>query len=472
MTENPHQSAPATPGPWSPPPRSAYLPIPFCHRRCFYCDFPVVPLGDRADGASGPGAASIAAYLELLHREIGRSPAGPPLSTVYLGGGTPSMLTPNQVGGILEALARRFGLVPAAEISLEMDPASFDRPRLAGYLAAGVNRVSLGGQSFDDAVLASLGRRHRRADLLEAAGWLERARRAGELRSWSLDLIQGVPLAGGAAPGGEPAAGCFPPRQEVLRHWQSDLAQAIAVGPPHLSLYDLIVEPGTVFERLQRRGALPLPDEDTSADLMEISQRRLAAAGYGHYEVSNYALPGHASRHNRVYWSGAGWWGFGLGATAAPWGVRQARPRTRQAYADWLATAALPRGEEPVEGGEDPSGSWATAALEAGASQPSSSGMPFDERLLVGLRRREGVNLEALVAAYQVRREALADLRDRLQPYEREGLLRIEGPRWRLSDPEGLALSNGVLRECLAWWERAGCRSSPATLQSPDPAHR
>ena len=450
------------PPPLQAPPRSAYLHIPFCHRRCFYCDFPVVPLGDRADGASGPGAASIAAYLELLHREIARSPAGPPLSTVYLGGGTPSMLTPDQVGGLLEALAQRFGLAPAAEISLEMDPASFDRPRLAGYLAAGVNRVSLGGQSFDDTVLASLGRRHRRADLLEAAGWLERARRAGELRSWSLDLIQGVPLAGGAASGEGPAAGSFPPRQEVLRHWQSDLAQALAVGPPHLSLYDLIVESGTVFERLQRQGALPLPDEDTSADLMEISQRRLAAAGYGHYEVSNYALPGHASRHNRVYWSGAGWWGFGLGATAAPWGERQARPRTRQAYADWLASSGA---------GEGPPGAWAAAALGAGASQASSSGMPFDERLLVGLRRREGVNLEALAAAHQVRQEALADLRNRLQSFEREGLLRIEGPRWRLSDPEGLALSNGVLRECLEWWERAGCRSSLAAPRSPDPAH-
>ena len=459
------------PPPLQAPPRSAYLHIPFCHRRCFYCDFAVVPLGDRADGASGPGAASIAAYLELLHREIARSQAGPPLATIYLGGGTPSMLTPAQVGGLLEALARRFGLAPAAEISLEMDPASFDRPRLAGYLAAGVNRVSLGGQSFDDAVLVSLGRRHRRADLLEAAGWLERAGRAGELRSWSLDLIQGVPLAGGAAPGGEPAAASFPPRQEVLRHWQSDLTQAIAVGPPHLSLYDLIVEPGTVFERLQRQGALPLPDDDTSADLMEISQRRLAAAGYGHYEVSNYALPGHASRHNRVYWSGAGWWGFGLGATAAPWGERQARPRTRQAYADWLVSAAPPRGEEPMKAGEGPPEAWA-AALGSGASRTSGSGMPFDERLLVGLRRREGVNLEALAAAYPVRREALADLRDRLQPYEREGLLRIEGPRWRLSDPEGLALSNAVLRECLAWWERAGCRPSPAAPRSPDPAHR
>ena len=459
------------PPPLQAPPRSAYLHIPFCHRRCFYCDFAVVPLGDRADGASGPGAASIAAYLELLHREIARSPAGPPLATIYLGGGTPSMLTPAQVGGLLEALARRFGLAPAAEISLEMDPASFDRPRLAGYLAAGINRVSLGGQSFDDAVLASLGRRHRRADLLEAAGWLERAHRAGELRSWSLDLIQGVPLPAGAAHGGAAKAAPSPPRPAVLRQWLSDLEQAIALGPPHLSLYDLIVEPGTVFERLQRRGALPLPDEDTAADLMELSQHRLTAAGYGHYEVSNYALPGHASRHNRVYWSGAGWWGFGLGATAAPWGERQARPRTRQAYADWLVSAAPPRGEEPVEAGEGPLEAWA-AALGSGASRPSGSGMPFDERLLVGLRRREGVNLEALAAAYPVRREALADLRDRLQPYEREGLLRIEGPRWRLSDPEGLALSNAVLRECLAWWERAGCRPSPAAPRSPDPAHR
>ena len=129
--------------------------IPFCHRRCFYCDFPVVPLGDRADGGAGSsGAASIAAYLELLQREIATAPSGPPLSTVYLGGGTPSMLSPGQIGALLEALDRHFGLAAGAELSLEMDPASFDQQRLAGYLAAGINRVSLGGQSFDDAVLA------------------------------------------------------------------------------------------------------------------------------------------------------------------------------------------------------------------------------------------------------------------------------------------------------------------------------
>ncbi|MFM8258879.1 MAG: radical SAM family heme chaperone HemW [Vulcanococcus sp.] len=390
------------------PPRSAYVHVPFCHRRCFYCDFPVVPLGDRASGAAGdPGSRSIAAYLELLHREIDQAPAGPPLSTVYVGGGTPSMLTPAQVGELLAALRRRFGLAPAAEVSLEMDPASFDQLRLAGYLAAGVTRVSLGGQSFDNAVLERLGRRHRRDDLLQAAGWLAAAQRRGALRSWSLDLIQGLPGADRSA-------------------WRQHLQQAIALAPPHLSVYDLIIEPGTVFERLEARGQLALPEDELAADLMEITAEVLAAAGYGHYEISNYALPGHASRHNRVYWSGAGWWGFGLGATSAPWGVRLARPRTREAYAAWVA---------------------------APPAEPQAAAMPFEEQVMVGLRRREGVPLAALAAAAGLSAAALAALERRWQPFQERGLLHRCGPRWRLSDPEGLALSNAVLRELLAWWE-------------------
>ncbi len=407
MSESPRptgqEAVPA--GPW--PPRSAYLHIPFCHRRCFYCDFAVVPLGDRADGAS---SGSIARYLEQLLAEIAAAPDGPPLSTVYVGGGTPSMLTPAQLGQLLAALRARFGLAPGAELSLEMDPASFDQDRLAGYLAAGVNRVSLGGQSFDDAVLERLGRRHRRADLLQAATWLAAARCRGDLASWSLDLIQGLP--------GQDLAG-----------WDAQLAQAIALAPPHLSVYDLIVEPGTVFERLERRGQLDLPDADLAADLMEHTGRRLGAAGYGHYEISNYAWPGHASRHNRVYWSGAGWWGFGLGATSAPWGERLARPRTREAYGAWLAEAPLAAGDS------------------------ASPGMPFDERVLVGLRRREGVRLERLAAAAGLGAAELAPLLERWRPYRERGLLRAEGGRWRLSDPEGLALSNAVLRELLEWWE-------------------
>jgi oxygen-independent coproporphyrinogen-3 oxidase len=339
------------------------------------------------------------------------------------------MLTAGQVGELLVALRRRYGLAPAAEITLEMDPASFDRPRLEATLAAGVNRVSLGGQSFEDAVLEGLGRRHRRADLLEAAAWLEGARRAGNLASWSLDLIQGVPQPG--------------PADAVRRRWRAELDQAVALGPPHLSIYDLIVEPGTVFARREERGSLALPDGDTSADLMELTHATLAAAGYGHYEVSNYARPGHASRHNRVYWSGAGWWGFGLGATGAPRGRRQARPRTREAYAAWLE-AGGPQGEGHGAGGEDIAG------------EVSGAGMPFDERMLVGLRRREGVHLPSLAAAAGLEAGAIAALRRRLASFEQAGLLRIEGPRWRLSDPAGLALSNAVLRELLAWWESPG----------------
>ena len=399
------------------PPRSAYVHIPFCHRRCFYCDFPVVPLGDRADGAGGSGSASIAAYLELLQREISTAPPGPPLSTVYLGGGTPSILSPDQVGALLMALTHRYGLAPGAEISLEMDPASFDQARLAGYLAAGINRVSLGGQSFDDAVLATLGRRHRLADLLQATDWLRRAQARAELASWSLDLIQSLPGQG-------------------LAHWQQQLDAALAEQPPHLSVYDLIVEPGTVFERRLGRGELELPDEDLAADLMDLTQRQLSQAGYGHYEISNYALPGHASRHNRVYWSGAGWWGFGMGATAAPDGIRQARPRTREAYAAWLAARSAP-----------------APARDATAGEPAATqGMASDERWMVGLRRREGVNARELAAAASLDPWELVALRQELAVFEERGLLLVEGDRWRLSDPAGLALSNAVLRELLAWW--------------------
>lgn len=418
------------PFPW--PPRSAYLHIPFCHRRCYYCDFAVVPLGDRAAGEAGsPGAASIAAYLELLQREIALAPAGPPLSTVYLGGGTPSLLTPAQVAGLLQALGHRYGLAPGAEVSLELDPASFDRQRLAGYLAAGVNRVSLGGQSFDDGVLADLGRRHRAADLLQATSWLAQARSGGDLRSWSLDLIQAVP-------------------GQTRSAWRQQLRQAVASGAPHLSVYDLSIEPGTVFGRRAERGQLGLPDDDLAADLMELTWAELHAAGYGHYEISNYALPGHASRHNRVYWGGGGWWGFGLGATGAPWGERQARPRTRDAYAGWLRTAWPP--VEPTDPG---------------------AGMPLDERMLVGLRRREGVRLAALLAREGLDAAgvaaALAELRGQLAPWREQGLLLEEGGRWLLSDPAGLAVSNGVLGRLLAWWEVRQDAAGQSTGAAPPP---
>ena len=165
---------------------------------------------------------------------------------------------------------------------------------------------------------------------------------------------------------------------------------------------------------------------------MERTTHRLAAAGLSRYEISNHARPGHASRHNRVYWSGAGWWGFGMGATSAPWGVRLARPRTRAAYAAWLDN---PPDETVAE-----------------------AGLPLDDQLLVGLRRREGVLLQGLDAEALVRR---------WQPFVERGWLEQRAGRWCLTDPEGMALSNQVLIEVILWWEECGSGSARPTPSTP-----
>ena len=191
---------------------------------------------------------------------------------------------------------------------------------------------------------------HRAEQLREACGWLQQAQRAGLLQSWSLDLIVNLP-------------------DQTVQHWGWELEQAMEQAPPHLSIYDLIVEPGTVFERRHRAGQLNLPEQDFAADQLEYTHSRLALAGYGHYEISSWALPGHGSRHNRSYWSGAGWWAFGLGATSGVGGERLVRPRTRDAYSSWVQHHAGHQGGDP-------------------ALMP-----PLEDLLLVGLRRREGVDL-------------------------------------------------------------------------------
>ena len=232
---------------------------------------------------------------------------------------------------------------------------------------------------------------------------MDEAHSSGELRSWSLDLIQNLP-------------------NQTLAHWDGQLDQALASGAPHLSIYDLSVEPGTVFARLAERDQLPLPEEDLAVELLARTSSRLAAAGLSRYEISNHARPGHASRHNRVYWSGGGWWGFGMGATSAPWGERLARPRTREGYRAWLASP-----DDALVG----------------------QGMPADDRLLVGLRRREGVDLSEL----DVDEAARASLERRWMPFIEAGLLQRRAGRWQLRDPEGMSLSNRVMLEVVLWWE-------------------
>ena len=397
-------------------PRSAYLHIPFCHRRCFYCDFPVVPLGDHANGGE---SKAVALYLQWLEHEIATSPPGSPLSTVYLGGGTPSLLSPSQIGRLLDLLARSFGLAPGVEITLELDPASFDEPRLRGYRAAGVTRASLGVQSFDNDLLAAMGRRHSGQDSDAAMRWVA----AAGFSSWSVDVIAGLP-------GLTPAV------------WDDTLSRALAFGPPHLSVYDLTIESGTVFARRQQQGMLPLPDEGVSAAMLDRAAERLQAVGMRRYEISSYALPGHAARHNRVYWSGGDWWAFGMGATSSHQGQRVTRPRTRRGYRDWLGSR------------------------ERSLTPPVTARERLEDLLITGLRRSEGVHRQWLARQCGLPPNALMQLPPPLRKACAEGLLCVEGPYLRLLQPDGFRLSNRVLEDCLSWAESLCCGSAAARCTS------
>lgn len=301
----------------------------------------------------------MACYVERLIGEIKATPplGDRPLQTVFFGGGTPSLLAVAQVEAILQALDHRFGIAPTAEISMEMDPATFEDRHLQGYLAAGVNRISLGAQAFDDAILAACGRFHRRRDIFQAVELLHQA----QVSNFSLDLISGLPYLS-------------------LETWQASLAEAIALGPTHLSLYDLTLEPQTPFGRSLRPGEAPLPSEAQTADMYRSARATLVASGYEHYEISNYAKPGFRARHNLTYWHSLPFYGFGMGATSYLNHQRIDRPRTQAAYAQWLS-------QYIAQGGV--SGDPVTPASEQ-----------VLEQLMMGLRLAEGWPVAPVYALY------------------------------------------------------------------------
>jgi putative oxygen-independent coproporphyrinogen III oxidase len=391
-----------------PSPASAYIHIPFCRRRCFYCDFPISVLGNQQRGET---SGTVGGYVKLLCEEIELTPQlnEQPLQTVFFGGGTPSLLSVPQLEQILIHLARRFGLAPDAEISMEMDPGTFDLDHLQGYLAVGVNRISLGVQALDDALLASCGRYHRVADVFRAVAWLHQV----EMPNWSLDLISGLP-------------------HQTLTDWENGLSKAIALHPHHLSIYDLTVEPQTVFAKRYQPGDAPLPTDDQTAAMYRLTQQWLTAQGYDHYEVSNYARSGHQCQHNLTYWRNQSYYGFGLGATSYTLHQRVSRPRTLATYAQWVS------------------------ALRAAGGTYSEPPTPLQEqrldRLMVGLRLREGISGAEVRSLWSPNTWDL--LQTTLQPHRQKGWVVIEGDTWatlqclRLSDPEGFLFSNVVLSDC------------------------
>ncbi|MBF2028759.1 MAG: coproporphyrinogen III oxidase [Oscillatoriales cyanobacterium C42_A2020_001] len=406
------------------PVRSAYIHIPFCRRRCYYCDFPVSVVGDKPPGGSGAqingsNSGTIAQYVQVLCQEIRQYvSSGELLQTVFFGGGTPSLLSVEQLNQILTALDQQFGIATDAEISMEIDPATFDLAQVKGYKAAGVNRVSLGVQAFQPELLQVAGRSHTVADILMAVDLIQQA----GFTNLSLDLISGLP-------------------HQTLEQWEESLEQAIALSPTHLSCYDLIVEAGTPFSRQYKLGNTPLPSDEMAAEMYRTAQRLLAANKFEHYEISNYAKPGYQCQHNRVYWKNRPFYGFGMGATSYLYGERFARPRKTWEYYEWVKQEG--RREKAV--GED----------ERVRSQTRVGKPALDllDTLMLGLRLAEGLDMAWLIE--QFGEEAIARLWKCLQPYLQDGLVAIvpapkddqlpTSSHLRLTDPEGFLLSNVVL---------------------------
>ena len=293
--------------------------MPFCRTRCGYCDFNTYTASELGGGASQ------AAYPDLLAQEVDLAAkvlpaAGTPASTVFFGGGTPTLLAPERLGGIISKIDECFGLAKDAEVTVEANPETVGPAELEQLRAWGVTRLSFGMQSAVPHVLRVLDREHQPGRPLDCVRW---AREAG-FEHVSLDLIYGTP-------------------GESDDDWRRSLAAAIAAGPDHVSAYALIVEDGTRLAAKVRRGEIAAPDDDAMADRYLIADELLSAAGFSWYELSNWAKSEKSrSRHNLLYWTGGDWWGFGPGAHSHLGGVRWWNVKHPAAYASRLAAGNSP----------------------------------------------------------------------------------------------------------------------------------
>jgi oxygen-independent coproporphyrinogen-3 oxidase len=375
--------------------RALYIHWPFCEKKCPYCDFNshVRASVDRAQWAE--------ALLADLRAEA-EAGGGETLTSVFFGGGTPSLMHPDTVAAVVEAIDRLWGLAPGAEITLEANPTSVEAEKFSAFAGAGVNRVSMGIQALNDADLKALGRMHS-ADEARAAFGIARDRFARV----SFDLIY-------ARTG-----------QDTVS-WLAELAEAMAMAVDHLSLYQLTIEPGTRFADLHARGRLRIPDDDSAAALFSATREACAAAGMPAYEVSNHAHPGAESQHNLIYWRYGDYVGIGPGAHGRVT-VAGARQATEHHRAPEL---------------------WLQAVERAGSGEVSRETLPpadqATEYALMSLRLTEGMDLQrhAALAGAPLPADRIADLAD-------QGLVRHTAGRLACTD-RGRVLLNAVLRALLA----------------------
>jgi oxygen-independent coproporphyrinogen-3 oxidase len=395
-----------------------YIHIPFCRTRCSYCDFAT---GQYESGLSERYVRALAREISVFAEKSARAverrdhvddsprhddgarltpaPGGETsrADTIYFGGGTPSLLAPAQVARLIEAVRANFRIEPDAEVTMEMNPGTVTKETARGFRAAGINRASFGLQTFDDRQLRRLGRTHTAEDARRTLSTL----RAAGFSNVSFDLIAGLP-------------------GQTLAQWSHNMDEALALRPEHLSLYLLEVHEGTPLADQIRRGAHPQPDPDAAAAMYELLVERTAQAGYEHYEISNFCLPGYESRHNLKYWVGAPYYGFGNSAHSYDGGgARWSNERDTLRYVEMIERA----GSAVVE----------TTNLTARDREAES--------LFLGLRLMRGVDLRRHRSRFGA--DVRASHAEDLARFSDAGLIEIDDERLRLTRA-GALLSNEV----------------------------
>ncbi len=370
-----------------------YVHIPYCHAKCPYCDFNSYAATEWPEEHYADALlAELAAYADMPTWQ------GTTLATIFFGGGTPSLFRPPTIARLLDGIAARWSVASEAEITLEANPGTVERTRLAGFRGAGVNRLSFGVQSFQPDLLRTLGRIHSADDARAALA----AARAAGFDNVNLDLIFAVPGQTRAA-------------------WAADVAELVACAPEHVSAYNLTYEPGTPFHAWRGRGELvPLPEDD-ELWMYEHARAAFARAGYEQYEISNFARPGREARHNCGYWRGVAYLGIGAGAhsyAAAPgWGERWSNERIPERYMAGVAAGGAVASRETL--------SFDTAAAEF---------------MFLGLRELRGVDPAAFAARFHT---PLETVHPEVGAFRRDGLLVDRGGRLALSE-RGLLVADSV----------------------------
>ena len=365
-----------------------YLHVPFCLSKCPYCDFCSFP-GSTDDDRRR--------YVGALIREIGeRDFPARRATSVFFGGGTPTLLSVAQFDALLSMIAARFPLSEDAEITFEMNPATADREKLRALRRLGFNRVSIGCQSTDPGELAALGRAHDPDGFFRAYD----DALAADFTNVNIDLMYGIP-------------------GQTVVSFEKTLEKIVSLSPTHVSAYGLILEEGTPFYARQKQ--LALPDEDQEAEMYALASSVLTSAGYRHYEISNYARPGCECRHNLLYWKQGEYAAFGLSASSHIGGVRKTNVRDLAAY---LADPVSPVAEETVIKGADAE----------------------YEYIMLALRLRDGIDEDDFARRFGHRFDVA--YADKLAPFRARGLIVSDGRRTALSD-EGLYLQSALLRDLL-----------------------